>query len=180
MYADCLPGARVEVQVNNESLAEHATENDAVSATTFVEVVAGASFTVVLHIEAAFAYRNPTDRVSFGLHLDGEWASSLVVDPKIHFKSTHEFAIERVGNTVTQRRFLFAELETSTSLPIVRYGCGLHANTLRSRRPKPFVPLREACQCRRDQGHSAEMSSESSPAQVSLREWLSVEVQGHW
>jgi hypothetical protein len=73
MYADCLPGAAVTVRVNGEPLTEHATENGDLSATTFVEAVAGAEFDVTLDLDQHFAYRNPADRIEFSVYVDGAW-----------------------------------------------------------------------------------------------------------
>lgn len=125
MYANCLPGARVEVHVNNERLAEHATENDVGSATTFVEAVAGASFAVVLHLEPAFAYRIPQDRLSFALYLDGECARTLIVNPNVHDSEVLDCAVQTVGKNTTRRKFLFAEHETSTPIVIAKFDYGL-------------------------------------------------------
>lgn len=114
MYADCLPGASVKVRVNGMPLTEHATENGDLSATTFVEAIAGANFAVILHLEDTFTYRQPADRIKFEVFLDGERAGALVVDPAsiLHATAVIDYIYETSGGRTTRRKFLFAELET--------------------------------------------------------------------
>jgi hypothetical protein len=79
MHADCLPGAAVTVRVNGIPLIEHATENGDLSATTFVEAVAGAEFDIALNLNQHFAYRNPADSIQFSVYVDGAWVQSYLL-----------------------------------------------------------------------------------------------------
>jgi hypothetical protein len=119
MRADCLPHASVIVSVNDKILTEHSTENDALSVTTFVEAVAGAHFAVVLQLHDAFAYRHPSDRIHFAVHLDGEYAAAYIVNPSTQspLKSTINSTVETIHNQTTRRNFIFASHETSTLRP---------------------------------------------------------------
>jgi hypothetical protein len=143
MRADCLPHASVIVSVNDKILTEHSTENDALSVTTFVEAVAGAHFAVVLQLHDAFAYRHPSDRIHFAVHLDGEYAAAYIVNPSTQspVKSTINSTVETIHNQTTRRNFIFASHETSTLLSR-RLHCGLHANICCSGGPGPCASCR--------------------------------------
>lgn len=79
MHAGCLPGADVTVRVNGEPLTEYATENGDLSATTFVEAIAGAEFNVTLKWSEYSADQTPADRIAFSVFVDGEWIRTPVV-----------------------------------------------------------------------------------------------------
>ena len=115
MYADCLPGASVTVRVNGVPLTEHATENSDLSATTFVEAVAGAEFDVSLDWDDHFAYRNPADRIKFTVYVDGKWIRSLVLP--MHLRSMKNPIVEgpyETNNGVTTvKRLTFAQHASS-------------------------------------------------------------------
>jgi len=115
MYADCLPGADVTVRVNGQALTEHATENDLLSATTFVEAVAGAEFEVALVLSPHFAYRNPADKIRFHVTVDGEWVRTPILTT--HLLPTIEAIVEGPQQTqngvTTFRRLNFAQHTSS-------------------------------------------------------------------
>ncbi|GAB7327866.1 hypothetical protein MBLNU13_g11655t1 [Cladosporium sp. NU13] len=79
MYADCLPGASVTVRVSGLPLIEHATEHSDMSATTFVEAVAGAEFDVALKLNQHFAYSNPANEIQFSVYVDGAFVQSFLL-----------------------------------------------------------------------------------------------------
>jgi hypothetical protein len=115
MRADCLPHARVSVLVNGAALTEYSTESDdGLGATTFVEAVPGAAFTVELEIEAHFRQLHPKDRVNFILYLDGEYVSSILLhmEPR-PVKNVMDGAREQTDHQCMFRPFLFAQHETS-------------------------------------------------------------------
>lgn len=114
MYADCLPGAQVTVRVNGQALTEHATENGQLNATTFVEAVPGAQFTVNLDLEAAFAYRDPRDRLEFGLWVDGQWIrSAIVASHSLPCSHMSVGLMETKSGVSTLKRLSFAEHTSS-------------------------------------------------------------------
>lgn len=83
MHADCLPGATVTVRVNGTPLTEYATENSDMTATTFVEAVAGAQFDIALTWTDFFAYRAAADRIRFCVYVDGQWVGTPIVSTHI-------------------------------------------------------------------------------------------------
>lgn len=82
MRADCLPFAQVTVRVNGRDLEEHQTEPadeaNLTKATTYVECVAGAEFSVHLLLEPGFAYVR--DQLNFSVHVDGQWIGARLVE----------------------------------------------------------------------------------------------------
>ena len=122
MRADCLPYARVSVLVNGIALTEYTTEiGDGQGATTFIEAVPGATFTVELELEAAFAAytsRKRNDKLTFCLFLDGEAVCSNLVYLNVRpVTSTLGGIIEQKHDETTLRPFVFAEHTTSMSTP---------------------------------------------------------------
>jgi hypothetical protein len=115
MYADCLPGASVTVRVNGVPLTEHATENSNLSATTFVEAVAGAKFDIALNLDYHFAYRNPADRISFCVSVDGEPVKVVILSTHLQYISEHlvEGPEETRNGVTTLRRLTFAQYASS-------------------------------------------------------------------
>lgn len=79
MRADCLPHANVVVRVNGEVLTEYQTEDEALTAATFIEATPGAHFSVGLNLDAGFAYRDPKDRILFKVHVDGLYVRSHIL-----------------------------------------------------------------------------------------------------
>ena len=77
MRADCLPGAAVTVRVNCQPLAEYATENGDLTATTFIEAIPGAEFDIALNLSHGFAYRDPADRLGSWSPLMGNTSNVL-------------------------------------------------------------------------------------------------------
>jgi hypothetical protein len=120
MRADCLPHANVTVRVAGEALTEHHTENfsadDAMTATSFVEAVPGARFTVDLNLEPGFAYRNHKDRISFLVYVDGQWVKDSIITSHV---LPHSVAIngllETLSGVSTLKRLSFAEHTSSKS-----------------------------------------------------------------
>jgi hypothetical protein len=115
MHADCLPGATVTVRVNGTPLTEHATENGDLSATTFVEAVAGAEFDVALNWDNNFAYRNAADRIRFTVYVDGEWVQTPIVSTHAVFASESIVAgpEETRNGMTTIKRLTFAQHASS-------------------------------------------------------------------
>lgn len=110
MRADGLPHADVVVRVNGEALTEHQTENEALTATTFIEAIPGAHFWVELKLEAGFAYRDPNDKLRFTVHVDGECARSSMFHTHYSPESIHinEGAVATLDGVSTLRRYTFA------------------------------------------------------------------------
>lgn len=115
MHADCLPGAAVTVRVNGIPLIEHATENCDLSATTFVEAVAGAEFDVALNLRHGFAYRAPADRIRFCVYVDGEFVKAPIIST--HLQYVAEYLVEGPEETkngvTTSKRLTFAQHASS-------------------------------------------------------------------
>jgi hypothetical protein len=114
MRADCLPHASVFVRVNNEPLPEHhaedASADDNMTATSFIEAVPGAQFTVYLLLDAAFAYRNPKDKLSFKVLIDGERVKeSIVSTHALPIAAETDGQIEVNYGITTLKRLTFAE-----------------------------------------------------------------------
>jgi len=115
MHADCLPGAFVTVRVNGTPLTEHATENNDLSATTFIEAIPDAEFDVTLDWTADFAYRDPADRIRFSVFVDGEWIRTPVVHTHLRiFTQKIVTGPEDTHNGVTTiKRLTFAQHASS-------------------------------------------------------------------
>lgn len=118
MLADCLPGAAVTVRVNREPLAEHATENDAMSATTFVEAIPGAEFEVFLNFSQPFAYLSRADRIRFSVYVDGEWVRTPIVCADLLHFNEHivEGPQETKNGVTTTKRLTFAQHASSMGI----------------------------------------------------------------
>jgi hypothetical protein len=120
MRAGCLPHANVTVRVNNEDVAEHGTEassaHDAMTATSFVEAVPGAEFAVHLRLEAEFAYRNPRDRISFCVYVDGKWVRDLIITSHtLPWTAVIKGLVETKSGITTLKSLSFAEHTSSMS-----------------------------------------------------------------
>jgi hypothetical protein len=114
MHADCLPNAAVTVRVNGTLLTEHATENDHLSATTFVEAVAGAEFDVALTWNDNFAYRVPTDRIRCSVYIDGQWVQTPIVSTQFPFyQRIVEGPQQTINGVTTLKRLTFAQHASS-------------------------------------------------------------------
>lgn len=118
MIADCLPGARVTVRVNGQALTEHATENNEMSANTFVEAVAGAEFEVVLNLSPPFAYRNAADRIRCTVTVDGQWVRTPIIITHVlqDIETIVEGPQETRNGVTTFRRLSFAQHASSMCL----------------------------------------------------------------
>jgi len=116
MRADCLPHACVSVLVDGVALPEYSTESgDGMSATTFIEAVPGAAFTIQLEVEAQFCQRDRNDKLNFVVYLDGEFVRAIParVDKRPVTKVMNG-AREKTSNGCASRAFVFAQHETST------------------------------------------------------------------
>lgn len=115
MYADCLPGASVTVRVRGVPLAEHATENGDLSATTSVEAVAGAEFDIALNLSYGFAYRTPADRIRFLVSVDGEFVKAPILSTHLQYLSEHlvEGPEDTRNGVTTLKRLTFAQHASS-------------------------------------------------------------------
>ena len=111
MRAHCLPHANVVVRVNGEALNEHQTENEALTATTFIEAVPGAIFDLSLLLDPGFAYRRPHDRIVFKVLVDGQHIESVAACPPVQTTSTTTMSglITRKPEGSTMQRLTFAE-----------------------------------------------------------------------
>ena len=112
MYADCLPGASVTVRVNGVPLIEHATEHSDMSATTFVEAVAGAEFDVALDLDHHFEYRRPTDEIQFAVYVDGAFVQSFLLK-HIHYHTFVQGPEETQDSVNTLKYLTFAQHASS-------------------------------------------------------------------
>ena len=112
MHADCLPGAAVTVRVSGVPLTEHSTENSDMSATTFVEAVAGAEFDVTLNLSQHFAYRDPADMIDFSVYVDGSWVQGPLLK-HFHNDSIVEGPEETRNGVTTLKRLTFAQHASS-------------------------------------------------------------------
>jgi hypothetical protein len=115
MLADCLPGAKVTVRVNGTPLTEHATENGVLTATTFVEAIAGAEFDVALNWRDHSTYRDPEDRIRFCVHVDGEWVRAPIITAHSPFfrNKIVEGPQETRNGVTTVKRLTFAQHASS-------------------------------------------------------------------
>lgn len=123
MRADCLPFASVSVRVNGRDLQELQTEgigdDDAMTATTYIEAVDGAEFVVRLKLERGFAYK--TDHLDFQVKVDGAWVAGQVISLKgAATEGSIDGALETDGGRLaTLRKLKFTALKTSTfELPV--------------------------------------------------------------
>jgi hypothetical protein len=127
MHADCLPGASVSVTVDDEALQEYHTENDTMTATTYIEVTAGANFTISLVFDDEYVYRLHGEHIRFCVSVDGEHARASIRNP---FDDVHPMAgvVSTVDGVSTLRRFCFSEHTSCMSfslplLPLVHTRC---------------------------------------------------------
>lgn len=111
MRADCLPGAAVTVRVNGQPLAEYATENGDLTATTFIEAIPGAEFDIALNLSHGFAYRDPADRLGFLVSVDGQYIQCPILPTHIvHVSQNIVEGPEETHNGVTTvKRLTFAQ-----------------------------------------------------------------------
>jgi hypothetical protein len=114
MRADYLPHARVSVLVNGVALTEFSTKSgDGQGATTFIEAVPGATFSVEVELEPAFATRRLKDQIVSSIRLDGETVSgSVIYADNLPAKSMVSGVSERKNGEATLRAFVFAEHAT--------------------------------------------------------------------
>ena len=115
MRADCLPGAAVTVRVNCQPLAEYATENGDLTATTFIEAIPGAEFDIALNLSHGFAYRDPADRLRFCVSVDGEFVRCHILSTHLQYLSEHlvEGPEETRNGVTTLKRLTFAQHASS-------------------------------------------------------------------
>ena len=115
MHADCLPGASVTVRVDGMPLTEYATENSDMSATTFIEAIAGAEFDVTLSWSDHFAYRDPADRIRFCVYVDGEWVRTPILSTRrgLPCECTVVGPQDTRNGVTTFKRLIFAEHASS-------------------------------------------------------------------
>lgn len=118
MRADCLPFASVTVRVNGRDLQELQTEgvsdDDAMTATAYIEAVDGAEFDVFLNVERGFAYKS--DHLDFEVKVDGARVVGKVVPLKgaVHQSSVNGTIESEGGQFATLKKLKFAVLNTST------------------------------------------------------------------
>lgn len=116
MRAGGLPGLKLSLSVDGSNLHEHQTEiqdsDIALTATTYVEAVAGAAFVINIALEPGFKYRR--DQLKLVVYLDGSRIRHKFVNLG---RGSKIVKIEKINETVggqrTIRRFLFAEHQTS-------------------------------------------------------------------
>ena len=116
MRANCLPNVSVAVHVNGNALPEHhADSEDGKTALCFVEAVSGAEFSIVLKIEAGYAYHNEDLQVR--AFFDGNQARSTIIAPTQMtegYTSSMDSTRRHVDGFNYYRKFTFAQHETST------------------------------------------------------------------
>jgi hypothetical protein len=132
MRADCLPFASVTVRVNGEPLTEHhaegISENDNMTATSFVEAVPGAQFTVNLAIEPGYAYCNRKEKLSFKVSVDGHCIQDVIIGTRTHdlpqTSTAQGLAETNADGGSTRKRLHFAEHTSSMSVyPNLKITC---------------------------------------------------------
>lgn len=111
MRADCLPHVSVAIQVNGNTLQEYpADSEDAMVAQSYVEIVAGAEFSIVLVMEPKYAYRH--EDLRYDVFLDGYRVASHIAHPareKGSLTKTVDRVHECADGFKSCRNFTFAQ-----------------------------------------------------------------------
>lgn len=118
MRADCLPHVSVAIQINGNTLQEYpADSEDAMVALSYVEIVAGAEFSVVLVMEPKYTYRY--EDLRYDVLLDGYGVASHIAHParaKRSLTKTVDSVHEYADGFRSCRNFTFAQHRSSMLL----------------------------------------------------------------
>jgi hypothetical protein len=116
MRAYHLPGVSVAIHVNGNALREHQADSaDAKTALSYVEIVEGVEFSIVLTLEPEFAYRK--DHLQVRLYLDSNRIKSHVMHLAGLKKGTvksFDSVSEYENGYSSYRKFAFAQHRSST------------------------------------------------------------------
>ena len=119
---DDLPGVKVEITIEDNSLAEH-VENGLVederTLTRYIEAVSDQQFEVYIELLPNFDYKG--DCIAFVVTVDGKQTDALMLLKTSGFRSIKSKGVEVAGGLI--HKYRFADLETGKSaLQIHRKG----------------------------------------------------------
>jgi len=111
-------GIEVHLKVNGEYLPESAAETGecpagvATKVSAYVEATSGCTFSVDLRFRSFFHHRR--DDIDCRVFVDGQRTESSVASPRKHKHTIIEGSRSSTGGRWVLRRFMFADLHTST------------------------------------------------------------------
>ena len=116
MHIPGLPKASVAIHVNGSALHEHPAESEfPMTATSYVESVSGAEFSVVLKLERRFAHQGKRVLVC-AISLDGQVVTSHLLNKKYLSQGTTKCwdnALDDVDGVSRFRKLTFAQHASS-------------------------------------------------------------------
>jgi hypothetical protein len=125
MRIDNLPKASVAIHVNGSALHEHMAESEhPMVATSYVETVSGAEFSVVLKLEPRFRLRDKSQALVCAIPLDGqEVMRHLYREQHMRHGYTDciDNALDDLDGVTYSRKFTFAQHASSNYVAIITH-----------------------------------------------------------